>query len=587
MIKKLWPHARLYAKWIVIGVACSAAEAVFELLIPLVMSDIVDIGIANGDSDFILRKGGLMVVMAMVSLAFGLGAAVCSSVAGQGFGANLRRAEYDHIQEYAFSNIEKFSTASLVTRLTSDAQTMQMSLMMGMRLLVRAPVMLVSALFLSVRISYQLSNVFLVALPLLLIVVAGILKKVGPMFRSLQEKTDALNLVVQENLTGIRVVKSFVQEPYEEEKFAKRNQDLKGTSEKAFGTVVVNMPIMMLIVYGTIIAVMWFGGKMVYAGTLETGKLITFFTYITQIMMSLMMVSMVFMMLTRSMACAKRIVEVLEETPAITDSEAETELDGNGNETPAAVADGSVDFDHVSFKYDAGSPEWILRDIDLHIRSGQTVGILGGTGSAKTTLVSLIPRLYEAAEGTVRVGGRPVKAYTMEHLRDAVGMVLQKNTLFSGTIRENLLWGDPNASEEELWAACRAACADEFLERMPDGLDTDLGQGGVNVSGGQKQRLCIARAILKHPKVLILDDSTSAVDTATDAKIRQVFANELKDTTKIIIAQRVTSVCEADLILVMDGGRIVDQGTHDTLMETCEIYCEVYQSQQEGVSIGG
>ena len=587
MIKKLWPHARPYAKWIVIGVACSAAEAVFELLIPLVMSDIVDIGIANGDSDFILRKGGLMVVMAMVSLAFGLGAAVCSSVAGQGFGANLRRAEYDHIQEYAFSNIEKFSTASLVTRLTSDAQTMQMSLMMGMRLLVRAPVMLVSALFLSVRISYQLSNVFLVALPLLLIVVAGILKKVGPMFRSLQEKTDALNLVVQENLTGIRVVKSFVQEPYEEEKFAKRNQDLKGTSEKAFGTVVVNMPIMMLIVYGTIIAVMWFGGKMVYAGTLETGKLITFFTYITQIMMSLMMVSMVFMMLTRSVACAKRIVEVLEEPPAITDSEAETELDGNGNETPAAVADGSVDFDHVSFKYDAGSPEWILRDIDLHIRSGQTVGILGGTGSAKTTLVSLIPRLYEAAEGTVRVGGRPVKAYTMEHLRDAVGMVLQKNTLFSGTIRENLLWGDPNASEEELWAACRAACADEFLERMPDGLDTDLGQGGVNVSGGQKQRLCIARAILKRPKVLILDDSTSAVDTATDAKIRQVFANELKDTTKIIIAQRVTSVCEADLILVMDGGRIVDQGTHDTLMETCEIYREVYQSQQEGVSIGG
>ena len=586
MIKKLWPHARPYAKWIVIGVACSAAEAVFELLIPLVMSDIVDIGIANGDSDFILRKGGLMVVMAMVSLAFGLGAAVCSSVAGQGFGANLRRAEYDHIQEYAFSNIEKFSTASLVTRLTSDAQTMQMSLMMGMRLLVRAPVMLVSALFLSVRISYQLSNVFLVALPLLLIVVAGILKKVGPMFRSLQEKTDALNLVVQENLTGIRVVKSFVQEPYEEEKFAKRNQDLKGTSEKAFGTVVVNMPIMMLIVYGTIIAVMWFGGKMVYAGTLETGKLITFFTYITQIMMSLMMVSMVFMMLTRSVACAKRIVEVLEETPAITDSEAETELDGNGNETPAAVADGSVDFDHVSFKYDAGSPEWILRDIDLHIRSGQTVGILGGTGSAKTTLVSLIPRLYEAAEGTVRVGGRPVKAYTMEHLRDAVGMVLQKNTLFSGTIRENLLWGDPNASEEELWAACRAACADEFLERMPDGLDTDLGQGGVNVSGGQKQRLCIARAILKRPKVLILDDSTSAVDTATDAKIRQVFTNELKDTTKIIIAQRVTSVCEADLILVMDGGRIVDQGTHDTLMETCEIYREVYQSQQEGVSIG-
>ena len=587
MMKKLWPHARPYTAWIAAGVACSAAEAVFELLIPLVMSDIVDIGIAGGDRDFILSRGLLMVAMAMVSLAFGLGAAVCSSVAGQGFGANLRRAEYEHIQEFAFSNIENFSTASLVTRLTNDVNNMQMTLMMGMRLLVRAPVMLVSALFLSIRISYQLSNVFLVALPLLLAVVAVILKRVGPMFRSLQEKTDALNLVVQEDLTGIRVVKSFVQEGYEEQKFRQRNRDLKGTSEKAFGAVVINMPIMMLIVYGTIIAVMWFGGRMVYSGTLEAGKLITFFTYITQIMMSLMMVSMIFMMLTRSVACAKRIVEVLEETPAITDGAAETDVDGEGRETPAVVRDGSIDFDHVSFKYHAGSPEWVLRDIDLHIRSGQTVGILGGTGSAKTTLVSLIPRLYEADEGTVSVGGRPVQAYTMEHLRDAVSVVLQKNTLFSGTIRENLLWGDPNAAEEELWAACRAACADEFLERMPNGLDTDLGQGGVNVSGGQKQRLCIARAILKRPRVLILDDSTSAVDTATDAKIRSAFANELKDTTKIIIAQRVTSICEADLILVMDGGRIAAQGTHDELMENCDIYREVYQSQQEGVSIGG
>ena len=587
MMKKLWPHARPYAGWIAAGVVCSASEAIFELLIPLVMSDIVDVGIATGDQTYIMRKGLLMVVMALISLSFGLGGAVCSSVAGQGFGANLRRAEYDHIQEYAFSNIEKFSTASLVTRLTNDVNNMQMTLMMGMRLLVRAPVMLIAALFLSIRISYQLSNVFLVALPLLIIMVVVILTRVSPLFRSLQEKTDALNLVVQENLTGIRVVKSFVREDYEEEKFAKRNSALKATSEKAFGTVVINMPIMMLIIYGTIIAVMWFGGKMVYAGTLEAGKLITFFTYITQIMMSLMMVSMIFMMLTRSVACAKRIVEVLDETPAITNDEAETDVDADGRETPAAVADGSIDFDHVSFKYDPESPEWILNDITLHIRSGQTVGILGGTGSAKTTLVSLIPRLYEATEGTVRVGGRPVKAYTMEHLRDAVSVVLQKNTLFSGTIRENLLWGDPHASEEELWAAWRAACADEFLERMPDGLDTDLGQGGVNVSGGQKQRLCIARAILKKPRVLILDDSTSAVDTATDAKIRQAFAHELKDTTKIIIAQRVTSICEADLILVMDGGRVVAQGTHEELMENCEIYRDVYQSQQEGVSIGG
>ena len=587
MMKKLWPHARPYAKWIGFGILCSGAEAVFELLIPLVMSDIVDIGIANGDQSFILRKGGLMVVLALVSLCFGLGSAVCSSVAGQGFGANLRRAEYDHIQTFAFSNIERFSTASLVTRLTNDVNNMQLSLMMGMRLLVRAPVMLVAALFLAVRISRQLSNVFLVSLPLLAVVVAVILARVNPIFRSLQEKTDALNLVVQENLTGIRVVKSFVREPYEEEKFSERNSALKKTSERAFGAVVINMPIMMLIVYGTIIAVMWFGGKLVHAGALDTGKLITFFTYITQIMMSLMMVSMIFMMLTRSVACARRIVEVLEEVPSMTDQEAQSRQDGAGVLHPAVVADGSVRFDHVSFKYAPEAAEWILRDIDLEIRSGQTVGILGGTGSAKTTLVSLIPRLYEATEGTVLVGGRPVKEYTMEHLRDAVSMVLQKNTLFSGTIRENLLWGDPGATEEELWSACRAACADEFLERLPDGLDTDLGQGGVNVSGGQKQRLCIARAILKKPKVLILDDSTSAVDTATDAKIREAFARELKDTTKIIIAQRVTSLCDADLILVMDGGRIAARGTHSQLMEHCALYRDVYRAQQEGVSIGG
>ena len=578
MLKKLWPHARPYAKWIGVGVCCSAAEAIFELLIPLVMSDIVDIGIASGDQSFILRKGGLMVVMAVVSLCFGVGAAICSSVAGQGFGANLRRAEYEHIQEFAFSNIEKFSTASLVTRLTNDVNNMQMSLMMGMRLLIRAPVMLISALILSVRISYQLSNVFLVALPLLLAAVAVILTRVGPMFRSLQEKTDALNLVVQENLTGIRVVKSFVREDHEREKFAKRNQDLKNTSLRAFGTVVVNMPIMMLIVYGTIIAVMWFGGMMVYAGTLDAGKLITFFTYITQIMMSLMMVSMVFMMLTRSVACARRIVEVLDERPAITDEKA---AEGTVVET------GDISFDHVFFKYNEESSEWILQDVNVRIRSGQTVGVLGGTGSGKTSLVSLIPRLYEAQEGTVSVGGRPVADFCLEHLRDAVSVVLQKNTLFSGTIRENLLWGDPHASEEQLWAACRAACADEFLERMPEGLDTDLGQGGVNVSGGQKQRLCIARAILKQPRVLILDDSTSAVDTATDAKIRSAFAGELKNTTKIIIAQRVTSVMDADLILVMDQGRVVAQGTHDELMADCDIYREVYQSQQEGASIDG
>ena len=578
MMKKLWPHARPYLPIIFLGVICSAAEAVFELLIPLVMSDIVDIGIATGDVDYILKKGFLMVGLALISLAFGLGSAALSARAGQGFGANLRRAEYDHIQSFAFSNIEKFSTASLVTRLTNDVNNLQMTLMMGMRLLVRAPVMLVSAMILSIRISRQLSNVFLVALPLLAVVVVTLLMKVGPRFKALQEKTDALNLVVQENLTGIRVVKSFVREDYEQEKFSKRNQDLKETSQKAFGAVVMNMPIMMLIINGTIIAVMWFGGHMVAQGTLDAGKLITYFTYISQIMISLMMVSMMFMMMTRSIACGKRVAEVLAEEPAITDAEALED---------AEVENGSVDFEGVSFRYDPRSPEWILRDIDLHIPSGATVGILGGTGSGKTSLVSLIPRLYEAGEGTVKVGGRSVREYTMDHLRGSVSMVLQKNTLFSGTIRENLLWGDENATDEELWEACRAACADEFLSRMPDGLDTDLGQGGVNVSGGQKQRLCIARAILKKPRVLILDDSTSAVDTATDAKIREAFRTQLKDTTKIIIAQRVTSVMDADLIVVMDRGRIAAQGKHEELMKTCEIYREVYTAQQEGVSIGG
>ncbi len=578
MLKKLWPYARPYTPWIVLGIACSALEAVFELLIPLVMSDIVDIGIATGDVDYIMQKGVQMVLMAVVSLIFGVGAAALAAKASQGFGANLRRAEYEHIQDFAFSNIEKFSTASLVTRLTNDVTQVQMTLMMGMRLMVRAPVMLISALILSVGISLQLSSVFMVALPLLAVLVSVILVKVGPMFRALQEKTDGLNLVVQENLTGIRVVKSFVREDREREKFAKYNEDLKRTSMKAFGTVVINMPMMMLIVYGTMIAVMWFGGHIVHAGAMDTGKLMTYFTYIMQIMMSLMMVSMIFMMLTRSVACAKRVAEVLDEVPAIGDGAAEGE---------AAVEDGSVDFEGVFFRYSEEDPEWILRDIHLHIASGQTVGILGGTGSGKSTLVSLIPRLYEAGRGAVKVGGRPVEEYTVGHLRDAVSMVLQKNTLFSGTVRENLLWGDPNATEEQLWAACRQSCAAEFLERMPDGLETDLGQGGVNVSGGQKQRLCIARALLKRPKILILDDSTSAVDTATEAKIREAFATELKDTTKIIIAQRVSSVREADLILVMDDGRVAAQGRHEELMETCDIYREVYESQQEGVSADG
>lgn len=578
MIKKLWPYLRPYKKWFILGIICSAAEAVFELLIPLVMARIVDVGIQSGDASYTVRMGALMVAMALVSLGFGISAAYLSAKTGQGFGANLRAAEYDRIQEYSFSNIERFSTASLITRLTSDINAMQLTMMMGMRLLVRAPVMLVSALVLSLLISVQLSRVFLVAISILAIVVFLILLKVGPLFRKLQEKTDSLNLSVQENLTAIRVVKSFVREDYEKQKFDARNTDLRRASETAFGRVVINMPIMMLVIYGSIIAIMWFGGHMVDSGTLEIGLLTTFFTYVGQILVSLMMVSMIFMMLTRSVACGRRIVEVLDETPDINDDHCDT---------TARVKDGSIRFDHVYFKYDPNSPEWNLEDINLDIEAGQTIGIIGGTGSAKSTLVQLIPRLYEATKGNVSVGGRDVRRYSMEHLRDSCAMVLQKNTLFSGTVRENLLWGNENATQEEIEQACRIACVDEFIDRLANGYDTDLGQGGVNVSGGQKQRLCIARALLKKPKVLILDDSTSAVDMATDAKIRRAFATELKKTTKIIIAQRIASVCDADQIIVMDDGKISAVGKHEDLMENSEIYRDVYLSQQEGGNIDG
>ncbi len=578
MIRKLYPYTRGYRVFILLGVLCSAAEAVFEMLLPRVMARIVDVGIPMGDTPYILKMGGVMVAMSVISMALGVGAAFLAAVAGQGFGANLRQAQYDHIQNFSFRNIEKFSTASLITRLTNDVNAMQMTMTMGMRLMVRAPVMLLSALVLAVTISIRLSRVFLVAMPLLAILAGLLIRHVGPLFRQLQERTDDLNLVVQEDLSAIRVVKSFVREDYEREKFQKRNSALRGISERAFGFVTLGMPVMMLITYGTIIAVMWYGAPMVSSSELLVGELSSLYTYITQILMSLMMLSMIMMMLSRSVACARRIAEVLEEVPDITD---------DGADPGAKVADGSVDFDHVSFKYSAESGEWNLFDIDLHIKSGMTVGILGATGSAKSTLVQLIPRLYEASHGTVRVGGRPVQDYTTEHLRDACAMVLQKNTLFSGTIRENLLWGNEHATEADLEAACAAACADEFIHRLPEGYDTDLGQGGVNVSGGQKQRLCIARALLKKPKVLILDDSTSAVDTATDAKIRQAFATQLPETTKLIIAQRITSIMDADLIVVMDDGRILDQGTHQELMDRSEIYRDVYQSQQEGVDLHG
>lgn len=591
MIRKLAPYTKGYRVYILLGILCSAGEAVLELMLPKAMSNIVDYGIGGnggaGDRTYILTMGLKMVLMALICLALGVGAAALAAKAGMGFGANVREAEYRQVQRFSFSNIEHFSTASLITRLTNDVSSVQMTLMMGMRMLVRAPVMLITALVMALRISLQLSQIFLVILPLLALMVFIVLRYVGPFFTSLQKATDGLNLVVQEDLNAIRVVKSFVREDREKGKFFQRSETLRQTAERAFGFVVTFIPMVNLIMGGTIVSIMWLGGHYVAGGQMLSGDLLAFFTYASEILMSLMMVAMVMMVLTRSIACGKRIVEVLEEQPEITDSDAVKEIADDGTERELTLSDGSIRFDHVYFKYHPDSAEWNLTDIDFSIASGMTVGILGGTGSAKSTLVSLIPRLYEATEGAVYVGGHNVKDYTMETLREGCAMVLQKNTLFSGTIRDNLRWGDENATDQEMETACRMACADEFISRMPDGYDTRIEQGGTNVSGGQKQRLCIARAILRKPKVLILDDSTSAVDTATDAKIRAALKEALPGSTKLIIAQRISSVMDADVILVLDDGKISGMGTHEQLMASNQIYREVYQSQQEGVSIDG
>ena len=591
MIRKLAPYTKGYRVYILLGILCSAGEAVLELMLPKAMSNIVDYGIGGnggaGDRTYILTMGLKMVLMALICLALGVGAAALAAKAGMGFGANVRDAEYRQVQRFSFSNIEHFSTASLITRLTNDVSSVQMTLMMGMRMLVRAPVMLITALVIALRISLQLSQIFLVILPLLALMVFIILRYVGPFFTSLQKATDGLNLVVQEDLNAIRVVKSFVREDREKGKFFQRSETLRQTAERAFGFVVTFIPMVNLIMGGTIVSIMWLGGHYVAGGQMLSGDLLAFFTYASEILMALMMVAMVMMVLTRSIACGKRIVEVLEEQPEITDDDAVKEIADDGTERELTLSDGSIRFDHVYFKYHPDSAEWNLTDIDFSIASGMTVGILGGTGSAKSTLVSLIPRLYEATEGAVYVGGHNVKDYTMETLREGCAMVLQKNTLFSGTIRDNLRWGDENATDQEMEAACRMACADEFISRMPDGYDTRIEQGGTNVSGGQKQRLCIARAILRKPKVLILDDSTSAVDTATDAKIRAALKEALPGSTKLIIAQRISSVMDADVILVLDDGKISGMGTHEQLMASNQIYREVYQSQQEGVSIDG
>lgn len=574
MLKRLFPYMKKYQKPLIFSCICVIAETVFELVIPILMADIIDVGVANGDSDYIIMKGAQMIACALISLVLGVMYARYAATAGQGFGAELRKDEFKKVQNFSFANTDHFSTSSLITRLTSDVTILQTAISNGVRPLVRSPVMLLTALVLTFTINAKLAVVFMIAIPMLSIGLFVIVKKVGPLYRLMQSSIDKVNTIVQENLNAIRVVKSYVRGTYEEEKFAVVNDSLRSASERAFSTSVWNMPLFQIVMYATILCIIWFGGNMIFSDEMKVGELTGFLSYVLQILNSLMMISNVFLMLTRSLASCERIIEVLDEQPDINDAMA----------AGALVKEGSIDFDHVYFKYKKDAEEYVLSDITLHIPKGSTVGILGGTGSAKTTLVQLIPRLYDVSEGEVLIDGRNVKEFSIEHLRDAVGMVLQKNTLFSGTIKENLLWGDEHASEEDIRWACHIAAVDEFIDHFPKGYDTDLGQGGVNVSGGQKQRLCIARALLKRPKVLIFDDSTSAVDTATEASIREGLST-LKDTTKIIIAQRVSSVQHADQIVILDDGKIHAIGTHEELLANDLIYQDIYTSQLEGAGL--
>ena len=572
MLIRLLSYAHQYKKYTVAAMLCVMAEAVFELIIPLLMADIVDVGVANGDTRFIFQRGALMVVCAVLALILGIGSSRFSAVCGQGLGAELRKEEYRKLQGFSFSNIDHFRTSSLITRMTSDVTNIQNAVSSGMRPFCRSPIMLVMAVGSSFYINPGLAVVFFVAAPLLGILLFLIIRKVQPQYGKMQQAIDLVNRIIQENLTAIRVVKAYVKGDYETEKFRQVNENLQSISEKSFRTAALNMPAMQYVMYATILCILWFGGGMIQAGDMQVGELTGFLSYVLQVLNSLMMISNVFLMLSRSLASGARILEVIDEKVDLTDEQAEDRQ----------VTEGSVTFDHVWFKYKKDAKEYVLSDISFHIEAGQTVGIIGQTGSAKTTLIQLIPRLYEATRGQVLVDGVPVEKYPMKHLRDAIAVVLQKNTLFSGTVKDNLKWGKADATDEEIQEACRIACVDEFIGRLENGYDTQLGQGGVNVSGGQKQRLCIARAILKHPKVLILDDSTSAVDTATEAKLRRGLAEKLPDMTRIIIAQRITSVQEADQILVLDVGKIHGIGTHDQLLETDEIYRDIYESQQKG-----
>lgn len=575
MIKRLASYMKPYKTFAFFAIFCITAETMFELVIPLIMADIIDVGVQLGDKAYIFQKGLQMAVCAFIALILGIGSARFSALCGQGLGAELRKAEYQKLQSFSFANTDHFRTSSLITRLTSDVTAIQNAVSTGMRPAFRAPVMMVTAIVVSFVINARLAVVFLIAAPLLGVLLYQIIRHVRPLYTLMQGAMDTLNRIIQENLTAIRVVKAYVREDYEIEKFQEGNTALRTASEQAFRLAALNMPTMQLIMYSTILCLLWYGGGLIRIGSMEVGELTGFLSYVLQVLNSLMMISNVFMMLTRSLASGKRILEVMDEKIDLTDDLAQD----------IEVRHGDIRFDHVSFKYAADAEEYVLSDISFHLKAGQTIGIIGQTGAAKTTLVQLIPRLYDATEGTVYVDDRPVAEYPLRHLRDAIGMVLQKNTLFSGTVKDNLRWGKEDASQEEIEEACRIACVDEFIDRLENGYDTDLGQGGVNVSGGQKQRLCIARALLKRPKVLILDDSTSAVDTATEAKIRQGLAEYMPDATKIIIAQRISSVAHADQIIILEDGRINAIGNHETLLATNAIYQDIYHSQQEGAGL--
>ena len=578
MIKKLASQIKEYKKTAAVTPVLVLLEVVMEILIPLIMAELIDNGIDGGSMPQIIKYGIMLIVAAVLALIFGIAAGRTAAVASAGFAKNLRGAMYDHVQDFSFASIDKFSTASIVTRLTTDVTNVQMAFQMCIRIAARAPGMLIFALIASFGIDAQLSLVFLGVLPILGIGLYILIRAVYPIFNRVFKTYDKLNNVVQENLYGIRVVKSYNRQDHEVEKFKKTSGKIYQDFSKAEKIMAFNMPLMQLCMYLSMILISWFGARAIVASGndaaigLSTGELISLITYIMQILMSLLMISMIFVMLTMARASGDRIAELLDEESNLHDPE-----------NPVYdVKDGSIDFDNVHFSYGKSKNKEVLNDINLHIESGQTVGIIGATGSAKSSLVQLIPRLDDVTSGSLKVGGTDVKDYHIESLRNQVSMVLQKNTLFSGTIAENLRWGNENATDEELRHACKLACADEFIDKFEDGYETYIEQGGSNVSGGQKQRLCIARALLKKPKILILDDSTSAVDMKTDAMIRQAFSTEIPDTTKIIIAQRIASVQDADQIVVLDDGKIADVGNHQQLMKNSEIYREVYESQNKG-----